>query len=249
MSVVGTISRTNEAEHMESSTKPSSLILPAPKLTAPVLAPTVKQREANIEQPKKNIGRPKGSKTVNKTKAVKDSDIRNPVAEDASSEDRLETNFVSPHSHLPNKRRRPNSAATAHMAIRCSTSELEDWELGVGRVINIVASNANSDISDEEEDDIAFSASYLDKHDSGITFGSVNFTIMRLRGGASQNWESANSILYICSVASGKVNVKIDGKDFTIGANGIWRVRQGEQCTVTNRFYGEAVIHVCTTRQ
>ena len=48
----------------------------------------------------------------------------------------------------------------------------------------------------------------------------------------------------ICSVAKGVVSVKLCGKEFPLGPNGIWKVPAGEECSVGSVCYGGAVVHV-----
>ena len=48
----------------------------------------------------------------------------------------------------------------------------------------------------------------------------------------------------ICSVATGRVEVRVEGEKFSIGEHGMWRVRGGEGCVVRNKGDEEAVVHI-----
>lgn len=48
----------------------------------------------------------------------------------------------------------------------------------------------------------------------------------------------------LCSVASGKLQVKMHGQEFSIGSNGMVMIRPGADCTVINKLYMDAVVHV-----
>jgi len=49
----------------------------------------------------------------------------------------------------------------------------------------------------------------------------------------------------VCSIASGKLRVRIDGEsEFTIGPHGLFKVRPGTACSVQNRLYIDAIVHI-----
>lgn len=62
--------------------------------------------------------------------------------------------------------------------------------------------------------------------------------------GSSVRLAAETDRLRICSVASGKVRVKVAGQNFAVGPNGVWKVKSGDVCMVTNRYYLDAVVHI-----
>lgn len=42
------------------------------------------------------------------------------------------------------------------------------------------------------------------------------------------------------------MRVELPEKEFPIGPNGMWKVKQGVACTIVNPFYLGAVVHVTT---
>jgi glyoxylate utilization-related uncharacterized protein len=91
--------------------------------------------------------------------------------------------------------------------------------------------------------DTAFSSVYTT--DAGVKFSGVHFQVIRVPPGSTAPGPDI-PYLRICSVASGKVQVQVGDKQFSIGAHGMWRIRAHEKCTLVNRRYSEAVIHVST---
>lgn len=89
----------------------------------------------------------------------------------------------------------------------------------------------------------------MDSAENGIKFPGVHFQICRIPPGVINTPYTTVPHQRICSVAAGKVQIEIGGKDFSIGVHGMWRIRAGEMCKVTNRYYAEAVIHVSTFKE
>lgn len=50
----------------------------------------------------------------------------------------------------------------------------------------------------------------------------------------------------IVTVAHGVLHVKMHGIEFQIGVNGIWKVNEGVACSIVNRQYRVAVLHITT---
>ncbi|KAI8958378.1 hypothetical protein F5Y11DRAFT_336312 [Daldinia sp. FL1419] len=59
-------------------------------------------------------------------------------------------------------------------------------------------------------------------------------------------WGASASKLRVCSVASGKLQVSIHGQDFSMGSDGMIRIRLGVECPVKNKLYIDATVHVTT---
>ncbi|KAK3318947.1 hypothetical protein B0H66DRAFT_603510 [Apodospora peruviana] len=115
--------------------------------------------------------------------------------------------------------------------------EMEDWEVAPGRIREQASVSAEN---------IAFSKPYLSETNKDVPVcEDVTFRIDTIRAG--QAWELEPHALKtrMCSVAAGKVRVKIgEEPEFTIGPHGMFKVKDGVPCTVRNWMYVDAVLHV-----
>lgn len=73
---------------------------------------------------------------------------------------------------------------------------------------------------------------------------NITFRVQMIKPGYSMKLAYEPDRLQICSVASGKVRVKVAGQDFAIGPNGVWKVNSSVECAVANRCYLDAVVHI-----
>ncbi|KAI0104082.1 hypothetical protein F4776DRAFT_668843 [Hypoxylon sp. NC0597] len=113
--------------------------------------------------------------------------------------------------------------------------ELETWEIAPGRV------------RDEEKDtidNIAFSNAYLTQNHAVRISRDVSFQVITIKPGTVYEWQACTRSLRLCSVASGKLQVKMHNQDFLMGPNGMIRIRPGAGCVVMNRLYVDAMVHV-----
>ena len=53
----------------------------------------------------------------------------------------------------------------------------------------------------------------------------------------------------ICAVARGIIRVKLSEREFPIGPNGMWKVKEGVACAVVNPYHLGAVVHVIAIGQ
>ena len=78
----------------------------------------------------------------------------------------------------------------------------------------------------------------------------VGFNVITLKPGGSHKFPATQSLLRLCSLATGKVSVKLEheGGDatFSMGPNGLFKVMPGATASVRNRLYIDAVLHVST---
>jgi hypothetical protein len=114
-----------------------------------------------------------------------------------------------------------------------------------------------SPVTNDRDLDIAFSSTYIASRSAGIKISNTTFQIHNLRHAegwvipGSQNpteRKTRNSgsafQLKICTVISGRVQIRL-GKDvFGIGKGGVFRVRVGEECVVRNGEKKVAVLWV-----
>ncbi|KAI1134088.1 hypothetical protein F5Y05DRAFT_422982 [Hypoxylon sp. FL0543] len=113
--------------------------------------------------------------------------------------------------------------------------ELETWEVAPGR------------IRDEEKDAIdnfAFSNTYLAQNHAVRISRDVSFQVITIKPGTVHEWQACAKSFRLCSVASGKLQVTIHNQQFPIGPNGMIMIRPGAGCTVMNRLYVDATVHV-----
>ncbi|KAK0744934.1 hypothetical protein B0T21DRAFT_345056 [Apiosordaria backusii] len=115
-----------------------------------------------------------------------------------------------------------------------SVLEMEDWEVAPGRIRE----------QDPNSEAIAFSKSYLSSAYAVDVCEDVAFRVDTIQSGHNLKIEADSNQLRLCSLASGKLRVKIgDEPEFVIGPHGMFKVKAGVSCTVTNRMYIDAIMH------
>ncbi|KAK4239532.1 hypothetical protein C8A03DRAFT_14086 [Achaetomium macrosporum] len=112
---------------------------------------------------------------------------------------------------------------------------MADWEIAPGRIR--VGTG-------EDAENLAFSSSYLAQGRAVPVSDGITFQMLEIQPGAHLSWPAEESRTRLCSVARGIIRVKLPEKEFPIGPNGMWKVKQGVYCTVVNPFYVGAVVHV-----
>lgn len=132
---------------------------------------------------------------------------------------------------------------------------METWEKAPGRLTDGVHSESKHESSIwfklsqrlmYGDLDIAFSNAYLNGREPVTVSQDVHFNVMVIKPGETGRWTKEKRQIRTCSVASGKLKVKLCGKVFHMGPNGIFVIRPGQQCTVENELYMDSVVH-CTT--
>ncbi|KAH8649629.1 hypothetical protein BGZ60DRAFT_422002 [Tricladium varicosporioides] len=121
---------------------------------------------------------------------------------------------------------------------------VENWEHQPGKIRALTGVNDDT----EKEENIAFSSHYIySRVKSSITISKNTYSIITLAPGSTCNLSTQNGIR-ICSVARGE-RVKVRWctrkvrRTFYIGQDGVWRVRKGEYCGLSNEENGEVVVH------
>ncbi|OTB11542.1 hypothetical protein K445DRAFT_212763 [Daldinia sp. EC12] len=115
------------------------------------------------------------------------------------------------------------------------TLGLETWEISPGRI---------RDEQSEAVYNFAFSNSYLARSQAVRIGREVSFQVVTIKPGTVHYWSASASKLRLCSIASGKLQMSIHGQDFSIGLNGMIRIRPGVECTAMNKLYIDATVHV-----
>ncbi|KAH6666892.1 hypothetical protein B0J14DRAFT_677584 [Halenospora varia] len=166
-----------------------------------------------------------------------------------------------PHNWSANANGSPQPSSSA-LARRCSMSAMpanylpsplstnnnndlvENWEHQPGKIRALAGVNDDT----EKEENIAFSSHYIHtRTKSSITISKNTYSIITLAPGATCHLNTQNGIK-ICSVArGGQVKVRWCTRKvrrtFYIGEDGVWRVRKGEYCAVSNDEDEEVVVH------
>ncbi|EFQ34898.1 hypothetical protein CGRA01v4_04183 [Colletotrichum graminicola] len=119
--------------------------------------------------------------------------------------------------------------------------EMEDWEVAPGRL---------RDERSESPTNVAFSNSYLTTNQAVTVSEDISFNVIVVKPGDSHYWSADADKVRICSLAMGKLKVKLDNTEpFQMGPNGMFKLKRGMACTVENRLYVDAVVHVTTVSQ
>ncbi|KAK1720347.1 hypothetical protein CaCOL14_004754 [Colletotrichum acutatum] len=119
-----------------------------------------------------------------------------------------------------------------------NTLEMEDWEVAPGRI---------RDERSESPTNVAFSNSYLTSNQAVTVSEEISFNVIVIKPGESHEWAAESEKVRICSLAAGKLKVKLENTEpFSMGPNGMFKMKPGTGCTVLNRLYIDAVVHVTT---
>ncbi|KAM0283721.1 hypothetical protein ACHAQH_002310 [Verticillium albo-atrum] len=131
----------------------------------------------------------------------------------------------------------PDLAVSSANAMSADMIEMEDWEVAPGRI---------RDETGPAPENVAFSNSYLTTNQTIPISPDVSFNVVVLKPGGTTHWAALEGQLRVCSVAAGKVRVKLDDTEFVLGPNGMFKIRAGAKCSATNRLYLDAVLHIST---
>ncbi|SPN98955.1 uncharacterized protein DNG_01994 [Cephalotrichum gorgonifer] len=133
--------------------------------------------------------------------------------------------------------------------ISADVLDMEDWEIAPGTVRTT---------SDDQVNNVAYSNAYLFSNIAVAVEPGVGFNLITLKPGGFHKFKPEDS-LRLCSLSTGKLSVKIEAPggsedkgeaaaggelSFRIGPNGMFKVRPGATCSVQNRVYVDAVLHV-----
>lgn len=136
----------------------------------------------------------------------------------------------------------------------------DDWETTIGKVRSTAGGGDDSEAQESASlphpppfpfqfinnhtTDIAFSSSYIASRPNGIKISNTTFQVHNLRH--NEGWVVSSSSdresnsdgkvfqLKICTVISGRVQVRLGSNGFGIGKGSVFRVRSGEDCVVRN---------------
>ncbi|KAH6692535.1 hypothetical protein F5X68DRAFT_201085 [Plectosphaerella plurivora] len=114
--------------------------------------------------------------------------------------------------------------------------EMESWEVAPGHI--------RDGQKGGRHENVAFSNAYITSNSAIAISPDIGFNVATIKPGSSYKLEANPRILRVCSVASGKLRVKLDENKFQIGCNGVFKVRGGSKLTVENRLYVDSVLHI-----
>ncbi|RYP60430.1 hypothetical protein DL771_010517 [Monosporascus sp. 5C6A] len=158
---------------------------------------------------------------------------------------------ISSHQNMINEPR-PQTRRNGHTSVRddsilfsnhqavvanpAQLLELETWEVAPGRI------RSKGDLP---ADNVAFSTTYLSQQGQAVMVApNIAFQVVIVRPGTTHIWKDGTDKLRLCSVAAGKVKVKMHGEEFTIGPHGMFKVGPGVECTAINTLYVDAMLHI-----
>jgi len=201
-----------------------TLVLPTPRLEFSPSDPKPDKRSA-----------PRASVTANSNRG---NNIANSTIKDVShTTPTIATNHDEDH---PRKR---SKFINGSPSVRPGSNALEEWELGVGKVVGSDEIEANGS---GVEDSVAFSGFVINGSKDGVKFpGNISFAIQHIPAGTSHKFK-VNAAQRICSVSRGKVQINMDKKIFSIGVDGVFRIKKGAKCEILNHHYEYAVLHITT---
>ncbi|TGO34563.1 hypothetical protein BHYA_0192g00270 [Botrytis hyacinthi] len=149
------------------------------------------------------------------------------------------TQVPSPQATQPTPAK-PTSAKSA-----APKSKDDEWEFSTGKIRAMIGDPMEKDA--QREENVAFSSNYIQspmRQAQGINVGGVNFNILHIKNRETFIFKSKSTGLQICSVAQGSIWVFLGLEKFRISKGGMWRIREGEVCSVKNQDGHECVLHV-----
>ncbi|KAF7866791.1 hypothetical protein EAF04_005633 [Stromatinia cepivora] len=121
----------------------------------------------------------------------------------------------------------------------------DDWEFNTGKIRAMVGNPMEKDA--QREENIAFSSNYIRspmRQSQGINVAGVNFNTYHLKNRETFVLKDKSNGLQVCSVAQGSIWVSLGTEKFRISKGGMWRVREGEKCSVKNQDGHECILHM-----
>lgn len=132
--------------------------------------------------------------------------------------------------------------------------ELETWEIAPGRIRCEGQSDTIYSVSLSTQllrgvlanrpVDFAFSNAYLSQNQVVQIGRDISFHVITIKPGNIHSWEASPDKVRLCSIASGKLRVRMHDQEVSIGPNGLVWIQPGVSCTATNRLYIDAMVHV-----
>ncbi|KAH7630889.1 hypothetical protein B0T09DRAFT_126534 [Sordaria sp. MPI-SDFR-AT-0083] len=114
--------------------------------------------------------------------------------------------------------------------------DMEEWEVAPGRILK---SNSDKPIG------FAYSKAFLSTSHTVPVCNDVQFQVKTIHTGQTITMDPEDGQTRLVSVATGKLRVKVgDEPEVMIGQHGMFRIEPGQACTIENRVYVDATLHV-----
>lgn len=152
----------------------------------------------------------------------------------------------------------PQMLVSAGNAVPGNILEMEEWEVAPGRIRDDSSAipeskslppSAAQAARELTLTDIAFSNSFVSSGQEIPISSDVSFNVLTIKPGGSVQFQANIGKLRVCSLAAGKLQVKMGPHDFAIGPNGMFKVRDSDFAVVTNRLYLDSVLHVSSVKE
>lgn len=96
---------------------------------------------------------------------------------------------------------------------------------------------------------IAFSKSYLAAGHEIQACREAAFRVEVIRSGHNQRFEPQDGVTRLCSIAVGKLKVRMSGEEpFIIGPHGMFRITPRSACLVESEVYEDVLVHITSIK-
>ncbi|KAK0653302.1 hypothetical protein QBC41DRAFT_308523 [Cercophora samala] len=135
----------------------------------------------------------------------------------------------------------PPAAEQSQSILDPEELQLEHWEEETGpRKITSSHGTASMPLAYAGSQFTATSNNQVTQVTSNISVAAI-----RIQSGAAHHLKADESATRICTLANGKLRVKLDDEEeYSIGARGVFKIDAGLECRVFNRCYEDVVLHV-----
>ncbi|KAK3954462.1 hypothetical protein QBC32DRAFT_368542 [Pseudoneurospora amorphoporcata] len=114
--------------------------------------------------------------------------------------------------------------------------DMEQWEMAPGRILK---SKSDKPIG------FAYSKAFLSTGHTVPVCNDVQFQVKTIHTGKTITMDPDDGQTRLVSIATGKLRVKVgDEPEVMIGQHGMFRIEPGQTCTIENRVYVDATVHV-----
>ena len=146
---------------------------------------------------------------------------------------------------IPSRLRVANLPTEAHL-------HLENWEMDCGRInaagerVSLPLTAVSTPLSNPANiiSALAFSSAYLTANQTVQVSPAITFQALTIISGRVHQFSADSDKTRMCTLAGGKLSVRVGNDEFIVGAQGVFKIMPGVACTVTNKCYVDVVLHV-----
>ena len=91
---------------------------------------------------------------------------------------------------------------------------------------------------------LAFSSAYLTANQTVQVSPAITFQALTIASGRVHQFSADSDKTRMCTLAGGKLRVRVGKDEFVVGAQGVFKIMPGVACRVNNRCYADVVLHV-----